>query len=211
MTEQTKEKHQGWVASLSNGETVFQHSVPAGEQSAWSQLRARCDEEGLHVTQIQLQRYGNTLVGLPNADGYSAFYEYQHAWFSGKTAEYQGIGSVLGDWVLCIFTNESKNIWQDLRPLADMSKHCQLKPAEALRKLRPRPVMADSPYARKQIEKEIVHDWNKEFDVVLDWFTLNARILKGMDDERMLAKIQEDTGVELNPEQLAMFRKHTID
>jgi len=124
--------HQGWVASLSNGETVLEWIPEKGERSAWGQLQERCVEEGLHLTQIQLQVSGRTWIGLFNADGYCFFRDYrQEGLFSGNKKEkhHAGIGSVVGDTVHCTVIDDQNQAQQDARPLARMRAHCVLKPA----------------------------------------------------------------------------------
>jgi len=47
----------GWIASLSNGETVFETEESIEGMSAWQYLRKRCADEGLYVTQIRLHTW----------------------------------------------------------------------------------------------------------------------------------------------------------
>ena len=127
-----KEKHQGWVVSLSNGETVFQTPDIEGERSAWGKLIDRCDEEGLWITQLQLQLYGRTIAGIKGADGYTSFTDYRQEGIVGsgtRIVRHKGIGSVVGDTVICTLLNDEGQTWQDSRPLASMLAHCVLKPA----------------------------------------------------------------------------------
>lgn len=132
-------RHQGWVASLSNGETVFEAEPAPGEVTPWRSLVNRCTEEGIWITQLQLQRSGQTVVGIKGADGYCAFKdvvghgnvdEHMHLRFRGQRA-YYGIGSVVGDKVICTLINDEGQHWQDTRELASMRAHCQLKPEHA--------------------------------------------------------------------------------
>ncbi len=140
MADENKPKHQGWVASLSNGETVFEAPASeqvAGERLPWGQLFERCMEEGLWVTQLQLQLHGRTIVGIKNADGYCYFIDYRaDGWLgagnSGPANEtrHNGLGSVVGNTVYCTLVDEQGQSWQDSRPLSVMRLHCVLKPAE---------------------------------------------------------------------------------
>lgn len=126
-------KHQGWIASLSNGETVFQTENVLGERSAWGKLIDRCADEGLWLTQIQLQLNSRTIVGIKNAVGYCTFVDYREdglmADGPGKITRQAGIGSVVGSNVYCTLVNSEGQSWQDSRPLASMRAHCILQPA----------------------------------------------------------------------------------
>jgi len=134
----SESKHQGWIASLSNGETVFQTENVLGERTAWGKLIDRCNEEGLWLTQIQLQISGRTIVGIKKASGYCTFIDYRAEGFMVKRARpgpakevrHVGIGSVVGNNVYCTIVNDQGQSWQDSRPLARMAVHCILKPAD---------------------------------------------------------------------------------
>ena len=132
--------HTGWLASLSNGETVFQAPDVEGEPSCWRKLLNRCEAEGIHITQIQLQVSGMTVVAMNNAHGYCAVYEAHRSFGRSPGTEssklpidmqYQGVGAVFGDFVFLVFTHVNRTIWTDVRPLEQMRVHCQLKPAQA--------------------------------------------------------------------------------
>ena len=135
MANENKVRHQGWVASLSNGETVFQEPNLPGERTAWGKLVDRCaaSNKELWVTQIQMQMYGRTVVGIKSAAGYTTFVDYRAEGFMGgerpgREVRYFGIGSVIGDKVYCTLLNEEGQTWQDSRQLASMRLHCILKP-----------------------------------------------------------------------------------
>jgi hypothetical protein len=132
-------KHEGWVASLSNGETVFETPESEnvlGERKPWGKLIDRCEEEGLWVTQIQVQTGGKTIVGIRNAEGYCTFVDWRKEGLMAegrggptKETEQRGVGSVVGNTVYCTVINDQGQTWQDSRPLASMRLHCILKPA----------------------------------------------------------------------------------
>ena len=131
MADKDRVKHQGWVASLSNGETVFEEEPVPGERTSWGKLKERCEEEEIWVTQIQLQRHGQNIVGIKGADGYTAFVDFRKEGLMGS--EYReirqfGIGSVVGNTVYCTVMNEEGQHWQDSRPLSNMRAHCILNP-----------------------------------------------------------------------------------
>lgn len=126
------EKFQGWVASLSNGETIFEWEPEKGERTAWGQIIDRCDKEGIWVTQLQLQIKKRNFIGIHNADGYCYFRDYERTGlYTGNVKEKHrvGIGSVVGDKVYCTVVDEQYQSQQDVRPLASMRSHCVLKPA----------------------------------------------------------------------------------
>lgn len=58
-----------WVASLSNGETIFENEIP-GEDPSWVRLARYVEDNGLSITNLRLQ-IGGTEVKLPaGAQGY---------------------------------------------------------------------------------------------------------------------------------------------
>lgn len=125
------DKHQGWVASLSNGDTVFEWAPEPGERSAWGQLQERCEKEGLWITQIQLHLAGKKFIGIKNADGYTCFTDYHRIGFMTgmlKEKRVRGIGSVVGDTVYCLLIDDNLEAQNDVRPLASMLAHCVIKP-----------------------------------------------------------------------------------
>lgn len=211
------EKHQGWVASLSNGETVFQEE-PAHEpnqKSSWTKLRMRCEEEGLYITQIQLQLHGMTLVGMQNADGYCAFYEYVGSFFKQASAKYQGIGSVLGDFVVITMTNESKTVWHEIRPLTDMYMHCQMKPKEARRPRMIRPALPSAVQARSREQAQALaasmeRDWDEQLDVLIAWFKTYKLLAADMSEKEIISKIYADTEIFLTHDELAMLKENLL-
>lgn len=137
MANKSEQKHQGWIASLSNGETVFEKPPVQGERTSWGKLIDRCEADpDLYVTQIQLQHGGRTIVGIKNADGYCTFVDYRAEGFQSgndgkpsREVRHVGIGSVIGENVYCTLVNAQGQSWQDSRPLSSMRLHCVLRPA----------------------------------------------------------------------------------
>jgi hypothetical protein len=137
MADKNRDKHQGWIASLSDGTTVFEEPPVQGERTAWGKVVDRCAEDPeLYVTQIQLQIGGRTIVGIKGARGYCTFVDYRAEGFQAsndgrpaKEVRHVGIGSVVENTVYCTLINEQGQSWQDSRSLASMSVHCVLKPA----------------------------------------------------------------------------------
>lgn len=128
--------HQGWVASLSSGETVFEKpwrvlhtgkfafAPPGkGELSPWQHLLQRCRAENLRITQLRLQRGGVTAVALYQARGYFQAYEARTSGRTLSTTTVQGIGSVREELVFITWMNDQGHVWQDVRPLGDIWVH----------------------------------------------------------------------------------------
>lgn len=129
---------------MSDGTTVFQTPDVDGEMTSWQKLRHRCIDDGdLHITQLQLQTGGETHTAIPNADGYVAFYEAKASYTNPHLPQkiYQGVGAVFGDFVFFTLTNHQGTWSSDVRPLASMLAHCQLKPAGARRRQDERPAL----------------------------------------------------------------------
>jgi hypothetical protein len=59
-----------WIASLSNGETIFEDCKP-GQENAWTRLAAYIFMKDLSITQLRVQFQNGSEVKLPsNAQGY---------------------------------------------------------------------------------------------------------------------------------------------
>lgn len=117
----------GWIASLSNGETIFETEQSIEGMSSWQYLKKRCAEEKLHLTQIRLQLGGLTFIGVSDSEGYCQFWDYTKDLFSKKETHARGIGSVIGDKVFCTLVDEYGNIKQEIRTYKNMDVHCILR------------------------------------------------------------------------------------
>ena len=119
--------HQGWIASLSNGETVFESGMtlqkPKGELTAWQRLLQRLKADNLRITQLRLQRGSVTIVAMPNAEGYMQAYESRISAKTLKSRSVQGIGTIVGNLVYITWINNQGHVWQDVRPLEDVWVH----------------------------------------------------------------------------------------
>lgn len=122
-----KTPFRGWIASLSNGETVFETESPIEGMSSWQYLRKRCADENLHLTQIRLQLDGLTFIGISDSEGYCQFWDYTRDLFSGKETRTRGIGSVIGDDVYVLTVDIYGNIKQGVRKFKDLDVHCIMK------------------------------------------------------------------------------------
>lgn len=118
---------QGWIASLSNGETVHELPMLDGQLSPWQALLRRLREEDLQITMLRLQRAGATLIAIPGARGYLQCTEVFKDLQTGAERSRQGIGSVFGETVVMTWIDNSRNIWADLRPLKDLRVHSTLQ------------------------------------------------------------------------------------
>lgn len=120
--------HQGWIASLSNGQTIFEYPPSVGEPSSWQQLLTWCRETGVVITMMRLQRGVTTLHALSKkqVDGYYQAYEISKNLNTGGTKTRQGIGSVIGEQVFISWIDEDGHVWQDIRPLSSEKVHTTL-------------------------------------------------------------------------------------
>lgn len=119
----------GWIASLSNGETVFESKEVAGEPSPWQRLKQRCEEENLNLTQIRLQLSGLTFIGIPDADGYCQCWRQHKSVFNPNKPPVmmRGIGSVIGDKIYLTWVDGYGNIRQEIEDYESMKIHCIMK------------------------------------------------------------------------------------
>lgn len=119
------QKHQGWIASLSNGQTVHEHPTDKGELSAWQQLLQFCNLNNVRITQMRLQRSGITMTSVYKADGYFQAYEAKVSNVTKATTTYQGIGAVKNNFVFIVWINMQGDVFQDVRPLGEVWVHTE--------------------------------------------------------------------------------------
>lgn len=114
-----EDRFQGWIATLSNGDTIWETEPVPNELSPWKKLLIRVKQENLKITSLRVQRGRITLHALPvkACDGYYQAYE-QFSSMTGNTKWIrQGCGSVVGDKVFIHWIDNNGNVWLDIRPL----------------------------------------------------------------------------------------------
>lgn len=116
-----------WTAWLSDGRCVHEQDYHGRQLSPWQSLRNECRENKLSLEMIKLELGGVCIYSLNAADGYVFCHEVRSALFSGEARDFVGIGSVVGDVVLMIWTDGTRNTWQDIRSLKDMDVHAILR------------------------------------------------------------------------------------
>jgi len=123
------EKFQGWTATLSNGENVWESPPVPGERYAWQKLITRLNNENLKITSLRVQRGRVTLHALSQkaCDGYYQAYDKHKALISGEETLRQGCGSVIGDKVFIQWIDENGNVWSDIRPFEMEKPHTTLR------------------------------------------------------------------------------------
>ena len=72
-----------WIASLSNGETIFE-DLRDEEEPAWERLRRYVEEEGLSITNLRAQFESGKSVPLPA--GQEGYVQKKKAWFTTGAA-----------------------------------------------------------------------------------------------------------------------------
>lgn len=127
------EPFNGWIASLSNGETAFEQPPVYGEKSSWQKLLDRLTTESLRITQLRLQRNGFTIVcdSHKKIHGYCMAYEVSKMVFRNTESRMQGVGSVFNELVFMTWIDDNGNVRQDIRPLGEMRVHSTLRDAHA--------------------------------------------------------------------------------
>lgn len=59
-----------WIATLSDGTTIFDDIGPPGTVSAWRRLKAYLANASLFITSLRLQAFGQDLLLPASAEGY---------------------------------------------------------------------------------------------------------------------------------------------
>lgn len=132
----------GWIAYLSNGDTVPEGNPVPGERTPWQKLLQKCRDENIEINRMSLVVNGVQLMSLPQkqCDGFFQAKEVRKHWFESmgedaKTEEIrlQGIGSVIGDQVYITWVNLTRKehviayITPDVRPLESCKIHTTLQ------------------------------------------------------------------------------------
>lgn len=117
-----------WIASLSDGTTVFEDVTPY-ELSAWARLKTYVETHKLKVTNLRLEAYGHnvSLVPYKDDDGNPQVNGYWHSkqigalLCSGGVTEQQsrGIGYIKADQIYITWIDECGNIRQEVRPFVN--------------------------------------------------------------------------------------------
>ncbi|MHC4542938.1 MAG: hypothetical protein ACYSYL_00225 [Planctomycetota bacterium] len=123
----SKQRFQGWIASLNDGNTVFESEPVPGQISPWQALLQHCRSGQASITQLQLQRGGTTVVAVTRRNSFvRGYFHAREARMSNvhrTTVDVQGIGTVIGDLVFITWLNQQGQVWQDVRPLQQMRIH----------------------------------------------------------------------------------------
>lgn len=121
------ERHEGWIVSLSNGETILETAPIPGEITPWQKvlefLRENKDEK---MTGLRLAANGLLFHALPDkhCEGYFQARESVQFYYQRIKRLMQGIGSVVGDQVYITWVSIDGNpyVYQEIRDL----KSCQI-------------------------------------------------------------------------------------
>ena len=122
---------QGWMAHLSNGETVYETAPIPGEITPWQALIQGLRSGNITITRLTLVRGNTSAISMPPkmCEGYFHAYEEHYSWFKkSKFLSLQGIGSIVGDQVHITWMNlDGTEVRQDIRPLDSCKIHTTLQ------------------------------------------------------------------------------------
>jgi len=120
----------GWIANLSNGESVVEGSSEPGKLSPWRQLLQRLlDEPDIYITGLRMQQVGITIHAMTNksCDGYFHAYEVHRIVYRDVYRNLQGIGAVVDDQVFITWIERgTTNVYQEIRSLESSKIHTTL-------------------------------------------------------------------------------------
>ncbi len=101
-----------WVASLSNGETIFEDEIK-NEIPAWERLTSYCEDNDLHITNLRLH-IANTEVKLPA--GQEGYLQKKVAWtLSGVVGGVRKCIGYVQDGLALIYEVDTTNGSRSLR------------------------------------------------------------------------------------------------
>ena len=119
----------GWIANLSDGSTLPEGSSQPGKPTPWRQLLNTLKEKELDLRGLRLQKPGVTVHALPpkDCDGYYHAYEIHRIMYKDTYRNFQGVGSVVDDYVFIAWVEEgTNNVYLDVRTLEDSKIHTTL-------------------------------------------------------------------------------------
>ena len=114
-----------WIASLSDGSTVFQDHTP-GEKSAWSRLKDYVELHKLKVTNVRLEAYGRLVHTIPYLDDekrpqLNGYWQLERMGAFINTTmpnlHWRGIGYVKGKSIYVTWVNYEGGVSMEVRPL----------------------------------------------------------------------------------------------
>jgi hypothetical protein len=114
-----------WIASLSDGSTVFQDNTP-GEISAWRRLRQYINLHKLKITNIRLEAYGRQVHTIPYLDNekrpqLNGYWQIERLGSFLNTnlphVHWRGIGYVKGFTIHITWINQEGGVSMETRPL----------------------------------------------------------------------------------------------
>lgn len=124
-----------WIASLSDGSTIFENHVP-GQSSAWTRLREYVALHKLDVTAVRLEAYGRRAITIPyrSEDGVAQINGYWQASRIGRFLDmdfpemtWRGIGYVKGRRIYITWVAADGSISQEerdvFREVVDGERH----------------------------------------------------------------------------------------
>lgn len=118
-----KEGGSRWIASLSDGTTVFEDIAP-GQKSAWLRLCEYVEKHKLKVTNLRLESYGRQVILVPykDASGEPQLNGYWHskrlqALLGGPGGQYSevGIGYLKAKEIVITWVGQDGLVRQELR------------------------------------------------------------------------------------------------
>ena len=114
-----------WIASLSDGSTVFEDATPH-ERSAWLRLRDYIEIHSLKITNLRLEAYNRNVVLIPyrDDDGNAQVNGYWHSKQLNallhsdgvKEAKCSGIGILKNQEIWITWVHEDGTTRQEVRP-----------------------------------------------------------------------------------------------
>ena len=131
----------GWIAYLSNGDTVPETEPVPGDRTPWQKLLQHCRDENIEIQRLSLVVRNVQLMSLPKkqCDGFFQAREVRKDFFGSMgekgSSEYylQGIGSVVDDQVFIQWINLTPvehiqaYVTSDIRPLESCRIHTTLQ------------------------------------------------------------------------------------
>jgi hypothetical protein len=110
-----------WIASLSDGSTVFEDRVP-NKPSAWIRLKTALKESGLHITRLRLQAYGK-LIQLPPLKDPTGNIQFRGYWQARSVTKFNtgqefyehGIGFIKDNNIHISWINENGSSYEEVR------------------------------------------------------------------------------------------------
>lgn len=114
-----------WIASLSNGETIYEDCDP-NEDRCWVRLGQYCKDNNIKITQMRWQYAHMEHISTKDAEGYCIVRKMRSYGTAISTQEFCGIGYIKDDIAYLMYLSSSGNSFREERHVNTLTNEGQI-------------------------------------------------------------------------------------